>query len=218
MLTTRLKTLLEDPTRKTLAIAAGATLLLGAAGTTPDHRYMSVAAAERAESRAAIPAPPVEVPADVAAPEPVLVEVPAPVAPPPPPEPTVPLDIMHVTNPFGWREGVNPLLPAGTPELHNGIDFGADTGTPVLAVKPGTVTYAEYHQYGGLRTIIDHGDGTESTYSHQNEQWVHPGDHVELGQPIGTVGTTGNSTGPHLHFEFWENGVEVDPAPRFDSF
>nr|WP_231712786.1 M23 family metallopeptidase [Arthrobacter sp. zg-Y820] len=93
------------------------------------------------------------------------------------------------------------------------MDFGATTGTPVKSVLPGTVTYAEYHQYGGLRIVVDHGDGTETTYNHLNEILVDVGQVVGAGEMIGTVGSTGNSTGPHLHFEMMRNGEYVDPAP-----
>lgn len=161
-----------------------------------------------------VPAPglgPQELPS--APPEPV--PVPEQPAPAPPPAPSVPLDDNIIVNSFGYRYGVNPLLPASTPELHNGIDFSGDLGDPVRSIKPGTVVYAEYHQYGGNRVEIDHGDGSLSTYSHLNESFVQVGQHVEGGQHIGDVGTTGNSTGPHLHFEYAEFGVDVDPQPRF---
>jgi murein DD-endopeptidase MepM/ murein hydrolase activator NlpD len=139
------------------------------------------------------------------------VEGPAEPAPEPEPEPaSVPLDELRVTSPFGWRE--NPLLASGALEFHNGIDFGAVTGTPVKAADGGTVTYAEYHQYGGLRIVVDHGNGTETTYNHLSEIHVEVGQQVDFNTVIGAIGSTGNSTGPHLHFEVMINGEYQDPA------
>ncbi|GAA3293527.1 hypothetical protein GCM10017708_26630 [Arthrobacter citreus] len=129
---------------------------------------------------------------------------------PEPAPPSVPLDELRVTSPFGWRE--NPLLANGALEFHNGIDFGAVTGTPVKAAAAGTVTYAEYHQYGGLRIVVDHGNGTETTYNHLSEIHVEVGQQVDLNTVIGAIGSTGNSTGPHLHFEVIINGEYQDPA------
>jgi murein DD-endopeptidase MepM/ murein hydrolase activator NlpD len=162
----------------------------------------SAPAPETGEAQAA-PEEAAPAPAEEPAPEPVVEE----------PAPSVPLDNMWVTNEYGWRTNVNPLMPAGASEFHNGIDFGANTGTPVKSFAAGTVTYAEYHQYGGLRVIIDHGDGLQSTYSHLNEINVEVGQHVDFNQQIGTVGTTGNSTGPHLHYEMLRDGEYIDPAP-----
>lgn len=183
----------------------------------PDHE-------DPVEAPAEVPAPvSVGSPVDPAEPK-VEVPDPAPIPEPvPEPEPapkpvSVPFDINVIANPFGYRYGVNPLLPADVPELHNGIDFAAPMDTPIRSVKSGTVEQVFMHQYGGLRTVVQHDDGSYATYSHQNNQWVTPGQHVERGEVIGAVGTTGNSTGPHLHFEYGENGVDVDPAPVFDDF
>ncbi|WP_273544672.1 M23 family metallopeptidase [Arthrobacter jiangjiafuii] len=171
-----------------------------AAADAEGGKHESAAAPETGEAQA-----PAEeaAPAEEPAPEPVAEE----------PAPSVPLDDIWVTNEFGWRSNVNPLMPAGAAELHNGIDFGANTGTPVKSFAEGTVTYAEYHQYGGLRVVIDHGNGLETTYNHMNEILVDVGQHVDFNQQIGTVGTTGNSTGPHLHFEMLRDGEYIDPAP-----
>ena len=135
---------------------------------------------------------------------------PAPEPEPAPAQPSMPLDELRVTSPFGWRE--NPLLASGALEFHNGIDFGAVTGTPVKSVAAGTVTYAEYHQYGGLRIVVDHGNGTETTYNHLSEIHVEVGQWVDVNTVIGAIGSTGNSTGPHLHFEVLINGEYQDPA------
>lgn len=166
---------------------------------------------EAAEEQKAGDETPAEEP--VPAPEESPAEEPAPEPAPEEPAPSVPLDDMWVTNEYGWRSNVNPLMPAGAAEFHNGIDFGANTGTPVKSFDSGTVTYAEYHEFGGLRVIVDHGNGLQSTYSHLNEILVEVGQEVDFNQVIGTVGSTGNSTGPHLHFEMLRDGEYVDPAP-----
>lgn len=229
---------LSTPLRKTGAISAGATLALGSvvvgtaqAAQPADVEHAVVVSeldptlegegegnpdaqgavdggeppAEGGEEAAPVEeaAPAEEPPAEEPAPEPVVEET----------GPVVPVDDVRVTGPYGWRTNVNPLMPAGSSELHNGMDFGANTGTPVKSVLPGTVTYAEYHQYGGLRIVVDHGDGTETTYNHLNEILVDVGQVVGADEVIGTVGSTGNSTGPHLHFEMMRNGEYVDPAP-----
>lgn len=118
-----------------------------------------------------------------------------------------------LTADFGTRYGVNPLLPADFPEFHNGIDIAAPLGTEIKALSPGVVKFADWAGYGGLRTEILHDDGSVSTYSHQNDIFINVGDRIAVDDIIGTVGTTGNSTGPHLHLEVWYNTVEVDPSP-----
>lgn len=197
---------------KTATLVAVTAALFGtAASQTP-----TVDQRESIISALVLPAEEKEVPAGIAAPEHVdsAAAVAVEVAPPPPPEPpATPLRDNRVTNDYGIRYGVNPLLPANYPEFHNGLDLGAAQGTPIHSWDQGTVVYAEYHQYGGLRTIIDHGNGRQTTYSHQDAQWVQVGDHVEADQIIGSVGTTGNSTAPHLHFEMFQDGTEIDPTP-----
>jgi murein DD-endopeptidase MepM/ murein hydrolase activator NlpD len=96
---------------------------------------------------------------------------------------------------------------------HPGFDLAAPVGTPVAAAAGGTVTHAgPAGTYGNLITIR-HGDGFETRYAHLSAVDVHVGDPIETGQPIGKVGTTGYSTGPHLHFEVRHDGKPVDPAP-----
>ena len=96
---------------------------------------------------------------------------------------------------------------------HTGLDFAAPGGTPVYAAGDGTVTKAGWEGAYGNSVTIKHENGTRTTYSHLNSIEVQPGDKVEAGQLIGTVGSTGNSTGPHLHFEVInKNGEFVDPA------
>lgn len=95
---------------------------------------------------------------------------------------------------------------------HTGEDFSAPAGTPVLAVGAGVVTEAGYDGSYGYKTVITHEDGTETWYAHQTQILVSVGDTVGPGDQIGTVGSTGNSTGPHLHLEVRPGGGDpVDP-------
>ena len=94
---------------------------------------------------------------------------------------------------------------------HRGVDFAGAPGTAVLAASDGKVVMVDRLQIRGNTTIIDHGWGVYTLYAHQQETLVQLGDVVASGQVIGTVGSTGRSTGPHLHWEVWLNGVNVDP-------
>jgi murein DD-endopeptidase MepM/ murein hydrolase activator NlpD len=96
---------------------------------------------------------------------------------------------------------------------HPGFDLAAKTGTPVSAAAEGTVVSAgPAGTYGNLVTVR-HGNGVETRYAHLSATTVKAGDHVDAGQQIGNVGTTGYSTGPHLHFEVRKDGQAIDPAP-----
>jgi len=96
---------------------------------------------------------------------------------------------------------------------HTGLDFAAPSGTSLVAVADATVTEVSYAGSYGLRTIVTLGDGTDLWYCHQLASLVVPGQSVEIGEPIGMVGSTGNSTGPHLHLEVHPDGAgPVDPA------
>jgi len=96
---------------------------------------------------------------------------------------------------------------------HPGFDLAAKVGTPVSAAAPGEIVHAgPAGTYGNL-VIVRHGNGVETRYAHLSAVGVHVGDHVEANQPIGNVGTTGYSTGPHLHFEVRKDGQAIDPAP-----
>lgn len=114
-----------------------------------------------------------------------------------------------LTSPFGYR--VHPVY--GYRKLHTGMDYSASAGTPILAASSGTVTFAgQGGAYGNL-TKVDHGGGVETWYAHQSSFSAQPSQVVEPGQVIGFVGTTGVSTGDHLHFEVRLNGVPIDPEP-----
>lgn len=109
---------------------------------------------------------------------------------------------------FGHR--IDPF--AGTRSMHEGLDFAAEQGTPVLAAADGVVVGAAYHpEYGNL-IELDHGDGLSSRYAHLSEMAVKPGELIKSGHRIGLVGSTGRSTGPHLHFEVRMLGVAQNPA------
>jgi murein DD-endopeptidase MepM/ murein hydrolase activator NlpD len=112
---------------------------------------------------------------------------------------------------FGMR--VHPVT--GKQKLHAGIDLAAPTGTPIGAAAAGTVTFAGVRGGYGNLVIVDHGDGTETRYAHQHTISVTAGQKVAAGDLLGTVGSTGQSTGPHLHLEFRRDGQPVDPAPLF---
>ncbi|MFA4966470.1 MAG: peptidoglycan DD-metalloendopeptidase family protein [Thermoleophilia bacterium] len=112
-----------------------------------------------------------------------------------------------VTSPFGWR--VHPIF--GVRKFHTGIDIGIGYGVPIHAADSGTVIYATWMSGYGNVTIIDHGGGISTLYAHQSSFAVSGGATVGRGQVIGAVGSTGYSTGPHLHFEVRLNGVPVDP-------
>ena len=103
-----------------------------------------------------------------------------------------------ITSLFGWR--MHPI--SGNPRFHAGTDLGAPLGTPVLAASPGTVEIADYMGGYGLTVVLNHNKATLQTlYAHLSEIFVEPGEKVAQGTVIGRVGSTGNSTGPHLHFE-----------------
>ena len=96
---------------------------------------------------------------------------------------------------------------------HTGLDFAAPSGTPIRAVASGVVSEVGWAGAYGNRTVLTHKDGTETWYCHQLDVGVRPGDNVFAGQVIGRVGSTGNSTGPHLHLEVRPGGGDaVDPA------
>jgi murein DD-endopeptidase MepM/ murein hydrolase activator NlpD len=101
----------------------------------------------------------------------------------------------------------------GAAGFHPGIDFGAPTGTPIHAAGDGIVVYAGVESGYGNYTCINHGNGIATCYGHQSVLMVKVGDQVKRGQVIGLVGSTGYSTGPHLHFEVRINGQVTDPLP-----
>jgi murein DD-endopeptidase MepM/ murein hydrolase activator NlpD len=112
-----------------------------------------------------------------------------------------------ITSPFGYRN--DPVL--GGNRLHAGVDIGASSGTPIKAAGDGVVVMAGWNGGYGNFTLIDHGGGLATGYGHQSSIGVRVGQHVSTGEVIGNVGSTGASTGPHLHWEVRVNGTPVDP-------
>ena len=96
-------------------------------------------------------------------------------------------------------------------KFHNGVDFAANSGTPIMAAYDGTVVGAAYNSSMGNYVMIDHGDGLFTIYMHASELYVSSGQSVSKGETIAAVGSTGRSTGPHLHFSVRLNGEYVNP-------
>jgi murein DD-endopeptidase MepM/ murein hydrolase activator NlpD len=109
---------------------------------------------------------------------------------------------------FGWR--IDPIN--GRQALHTGLDFQANAGAPIVAAAGGVVVTSQAHPEYGNMVEIDHGNGLVSRYAHASRLIVKKGDLVKRGQQIALVGTTGRSTGPHLHFEVMVHGVHQDPS------
>jgi len=136
------------------------------------------------------------------------------VAPEPAPSPpgNGPLGNRVAGSGFLWptvEHGINQYFKG---YRHTGIDIAAKYGYPIYAAKDGTVETVEYQHVGyGYHVILRHGSGVETLYAHASKILVQPGDHVDRGQIIAYVGTTGRSTGPHLHFEVIINGVKLNP-------
>ena len=113
-----------------------------------------------------------------------------------------------ITSPFGYRQ--NPF--GGGTEFHTGLDIAAPMGTTVTAAEGGTIISAGWYGGYGNYILIDHGGGMSTGYGHLSQIFVSAGQQVQKGQAIGAVGSTGMSTGPHLHFEVRLNGKPTDPA------
>ena len=119
----------------------------------------------------------------------------------------VPVFDAALGSPFGWR--VDPIT--GHMALHTGLDFAALSGTPILAAAGGVVVTQEYQTDYGNMVEIDHGNDLITRYAHASRVFVRKGDLIRRGQRIADVGSTGRSTGPHLHFEVLVRGVPQDP-------
>lgn len=121
----------------------------------------------------------------------------------------MPLEGARLTSEYGMR--THPVL--GGRRKHKGIDLAAPTGTPVYATADGMVGRAEWFSSYGLFVEIDHGAGLDTRYAHMSRLAVAEGEWVKKGDIIGYVGSTGRSTGPHLHYEVRIAGVAVNPIP-----
>ena len=116
----------------------------------------------------------------------------------------------YITSSFGYR--------AFDQKFHKGIDLGTNgKEIPVYSAETGTIIRAEYDSLAGNWVLIDHGDGLVTKYMHLSHTYVKQGVIVTKGQQIGLTGTTGRSTGIHLHFQVEENGVAVDPSPYLEE-
>ena len=120
----------------------------------------------------------------------------------------VPCKYNRFSSPFGWR--IHPVYKDW--RFHKGVDLGAPRGTAIVASRAGTVVFAKWDNSAGYYVKIDHGDGFCSIYMHMTHYIVKAGDKVSAGQKIGEVGSTGTSTGNHLHFGITYKGQYVNPA------
>ncbi len=119
-----------------------------------------------------------------------------------------PVDGARMSSGFGMR--LHPVL--GFSRMHKGVDFGAGTGTPIMAAGGGTVSFAGWHGGHGNYVMIRHNKDLATAYAHMSRIDVKPGQRIAQGQRIGAVGSTGLSTGPHLHYEIWLRGAPVNPV------
>ncbi len=120
----------------------------------------------------------------------------------------LPINYTYFSSPFGYR--IHPIY--GDWRFHYGVDLSAPQGTPIVASRGGQVTYATYDSSSGYYVSINHLDGFVTKYLHMTHYIVSPGQYVAAGQVIGYCGSTGASTGPHLHFSVYYNGTAVNPA------
>lgn len=119
----------------------------------------------------------------------------------------------RISSLYGYR--THPIT--GAQKLHSGLDIAAPSGTPLVAAASGRVVYADWFGGYGLTVIIDHGGGIATLYAHQSRLGVQAGQQVSAGERIGYVGSTGQSTGPHVHFEVRSGGTPEDPLPWLGS-
>lgn len=118
----------------------------------------------------------------------------------------------RISSPYGYR--THPI--SGTRKLHKGLDISASSGNPVIAAASGTVVKSYFSSSYGNYVVISHGGGVMTAYAHMTRRLVSVGQRVAAGQQVGTVGSTGNSTGPHLHFEVYVGGSTVNPMNYFN--
>ncbi|MBQ3497406.1 MAG: peptidoglycan DD-metalloendopeptidase family protein [Oscillospiraceae bacterium] len=127
-----------------------------------------------------------------------------------------PVQSRYITSRFGARSASSTNYVGST--NHKGVDVGRVYYTSdVWAAKTGKVTKAEYNNSYGYYVVINHGDGTQTLYAHLSKITTSAGTRVAQGQKIGVTGSTGHSTGPHLHYEIWSNGVRVDPLQYYNK-
>ena len=122
----------------------------------------------------------------------------------------LPVSGSGLTSSFGMRR--HPIL--GIERRHSGLDLAAVYGTPIAATADGTVAFANWNGGYGLLVAVDHGGGIETRYGHMSRLAVSPGQRVRTGDLLGYVGSTGLSTGPHVHYEVRVNGAAVNPYAK----
>ncbi|HMO68273.1 MAG TPA: M23 family metallopeptidase [Novosphingobium sp.] len=125
----------------------------------------------------------------------------------------MPVSGVNLSSGFGMR--IHPVL--GSRRAHNGVDLAAPTGTPIYAAADGTVSKVEWFSSYGLYVALEHGGEIQTRYGHMSRINVQPGQQVRKGDVIGFVGSTGRSTGPHLHYEVRIAGAPVNPIPYMQS-
>lgn len=126
----------------------------------------------------------------------------------------MPVDVTWYSSSFGPR--IDPFT--GKKAYHKGIDFVAETGDPIEAAAGGVVVYSDHHPEYGNMISVDHGDGLVSRYAHASKRIVKVGQVVKQGEKIAEVGSTGRSTGPHLHFEIRHKGRALNPSRFLKKF
>jgi murein DD-endopeptidase MepM/ murein hydrolase activator NlpD len=119
----------------------------------------------------------------------------------------------HITSPYGLR--VHPIT--GGKEFHSGVDIATQPGTPVHATADGIVSFAGWSGANGNLVVIEHGFGYSTFYAHNRKVAVKTGQKVKRGDVISYVGSTGNSTGPHVHYEVWRNGGSTNPKAYLEG-
>jgi murein DD-endopeptidase MepM/ murein hydrolase activator NlpD len=115
----------------------------------------------------------------------------------------------RISSSFGTR--VHPLT--GASNFHSGIDISTPTGSPVRATANGIVSFSSWHNDSGYIVVLEHGHGYRTIYAHNKQNFVKVGQQVKRGERLSLSGSTGASTGPHVHYEVWKNGVHVNPQP-----
>ena len=126
----------------------------------------------------------------------------------------IPCSYIYLSSAYGWREPPTE----GASSFHGGVDLAGDEGTPIYATRSGYVYRNGYTEYNGYYVGVDHGDGFASAYLHLTHYIVSVGEYVSQGQVIGYMGSTGVSTGPHLHFTVYYDGNTVNPAEYIDFY
>jgi murein DD-endopeptidase MepM/ murein hydrolase activator NlpD len=112
-----------------------------------------------------------------------------------------------ITSGYGKRK--DPV--SGEPEFHSGLDISSSPGNPIQATADGVVSYSGWTQNSGYIVVLEHGYGYSTIYAHNKKNAVRVGQRVKTGEVIAYVGSTGKSTGPHVHYEVWKDGKNVNP-------